>query len=638
MCGIVGVCAANLFSIGAHARARAMSALSHRGPDAQGLYAYDGKVSTSSDDAGLNPCKVFLGHKRLSILDLSPRSHQPMRSADNLAVLAFNGEIYNFKELRGELQTLGVAFQTTGDSEVIVEGYRRWGTGLFSKLVGMFALALLDLQRQSLFLVRDHFGIKPLYYRLGNHKLYFASEIAPLLAIAEHTPAINQAMTYSYLVSGITDNSAETFYDQIHQLSAAHYVEHSLVATHLSNITPIRYWYPPQSINSDITYEEASAQIRELFLRSVALHLRSDVSVGVLLSGGIDSSAIACSIKHLVPEAPIETFSFISDNQSINEERWIDIVSVATGYRSHKVSFNFRANSDDLNAFIRAQGEPIPTSTVLAQYAVFQAVSKAGYKVVLDGQGADELFAGYIPFILNQLITLLHDGNFGRGFSLLYSLLAGKTALSNPFVKIIEKCTRVISRRIHGHSSISSIFDKKQLSLLGCTAPAFASPALPLRQALNAAFYSTRLPMLLKWEDRSSMAHSVESRVPFLLPELVAFVQTLPTDYFVDDRGTTKSVFRDAMRGILPDQTRARRDKLGFATPEAQWLRANRAAVCATLRRFDPLHAPLLEPTRLASFISEFERGATPSNESVWRLFCLAAWVEQCVLRKSLAA
>jgi asparagine synthase (glutamine-hydrolysing) len=358
----------------------AQHALHHRGPDDSGLETL-AVPSRSGSPAG----SLSLGHTRLSIIDLSPGGHQPMQSANDRYRIVFNGEIYNYRELRQELKGLGHRFQTDSDTEVLLAAWAQWGESGLRRLTGMFAFAVFDRHKQTLTLVRDAFGIKPLFFRLERNALHFASEMPALLALLPAQPELNYQRAYDYLVWGQYDNSRETFYQGIEHLEPGHVLRVDLQQLAAGQMVerPRRWWWPSISERTDLSFEDAAAQLREMFLNSVRLHLRSDVPVGAALSGGVDSSAVVCAMRHLEPDMPIHTFSYVARGSAVDEEAWVDIVNTHVGAIAHKVVVEPDDLAGDLNDMIRAQGEPFGGTSIYAQYRVFKAAREAGIVVTM---------------------------------------------------------------------------------------------------------------------------------------------------------------------------------------------------------------------------------------------------------------
>ena len=518
----------------------------HRGPDDSGHF----EAQAAS-----------LGSRRLSIIDLA-HGHQPMGSPDGKVQIAYNGEVYNYRELRAELVSNGCTFQTDSDTEVVLRAYESWGTDAFARLNGMWALAILD-QRASaprLVLCRDHFGIKPLYWTRSGERLLFSSEIKGLLQDASVRREPNEQRIYEYLVAGLHDHDRDTFFAGIHQLAPA-----SFAVVEGGELHEETYWQPRLSTSGDAS----PARFRELFERSVERRLVADVPVGTCLSGGLDSSSIVMIMnKQLAEHLPdaasmgdrLKTFSAIFDNDPIDERDYIAHVLEATDAEGNFVRPSSAEFIRELPRVVWHADEPMVSTGPYAQWCVMR-LAAAKVKVLLDGQGGDELLAGYTPYHIVYLRELLRRRRFAmlareawRARDVIWPMLRRRFAERRAFDPrtLLRPEFRRRVRRPTDHR---------------------VGDDLKRRLVQDLTVYS--LPSLLRYDDRNSMAHSVESRVPFLDPELVDHVLTLPPEAIIRN-GWSRAIFRDAMKGLLPEKIRLRRWKVGFTTPEMRWIRAQR--------------------------------------------------------------
>jgi len=407
MCGIYG-CVFSAPTEDCIGIARRMAAvrtwLAHRGPDDDG-------AECEPTGCGI----IALGHTRLAIIDLSSSGKQPMRSADGRYTIVFNGEIYNFEQLRDELRGFGHRFISNSDTEVLLACWAQWGESCLRRLIGMFAFAILDRKEERLSLVRDAFGIKPLYYCETPDQIAFASEPMALLKYRGLAPVISHQRAYEYLVAGVQDDGDTTFIDGVRRVLAAHLVRVNLgrAASGDGRIVRARWWYPSIEQGCDLPAPQAAERLRELFLESVGFHLRSDVPVCIALSGGIDSSSIACAARLIAPNAELHTVSFVASESAISEESWIDAVNRHLGATSHKVRIAPADLDRDFRRFIDAQGEPVGSPSVYAQWRVFEEVRAAGFKVALEGQGGDELLGGYVGYPGQYMRSCVERADFG---------------------------------------------------------------------------------------------------------------------------------------------------------------------------------------------------------------------------------
>ena len=612
MCGIAGVISREPRD---HARlAEMVEALAHRGPDDAGQFCWEDTVA--------------LGHRRLSILDLSSAGHQPMSTADGRYHVTYNGEIYNFIELRTELERAGRVFTTSCDTEVLLEAWSAWGADSVKRFTGMFAFALLDTQERTLHLVRDHFGIKPLYCATPNPGLFlFASELPALLVHPEVSRRAEPTSVYEYLRWGRTDHSERTMFASVTQIPPATIMSISIDEPSVHRTQT--FWSLPAD-TLDLGFDEAVHELRDLFIDSVRLHMRSDVPVGSALSGGLDSSSIVAVMRELAgPHLELHAFSYVAADPALDESQWLELAADRAGAIVHEV----RVDADDLerqlDPLVRAQGEPFGGTSLLAQSEVFAEASRAGVTVLLDGQGADELFGGYRSFLAHRFATLVRHGSLGAAVKLARSVrrlpdvaLDRQTAAAVAAMVAPRPLRRPL-QRLAGREPFPSWCDRRWFEQRGVLDAPDAADG-----GRRSAFGATSLPALLRYEDRNSMRFSRESRVPFLSAPLVDFVFKLPSEHLVGLDGTSKLIFREAMRGLMPDSILDRRDKIGFTTPEAAWLRRHTHLVDATLDRAasrgdTPLHVS--ECRRIAS------RGADPSRlgaHDVWRWINLVRWTE----------
>ncbi|WP_148713955.1 asparagine synthase (glutamine-hydrolyzing) [Chitinolyticbacter meiyuanensis] len=627
MCGILGYFSRGATPLPEAALGRALRALAHRGPDDAG--------SVALPIAGGH---LALGHTRLSIIDLSAAGHQPMQDPSERYWLVFNGEIYNYPELRQALQQLGHHFAGHSDTEVLLAAWAQWGLACLSRLTGMFAFAVLDRVACSLTLVRDHFGIKPLFYACNADGVRFASELGALRQLLPGPLQADAAQVVEYLLTGRYDRGGRTFHAGISQLPPGHLLQLDLRQPGQAH--PERWWWPEITERRDLSFGQAAEALRAMFLDSVRLHLRSDVPLGAALSGGVDSSAIVCAMRHLEPALPIHTFSFVAPGDPFDEERWADQVNARVGAVAHKVELGAGDLLTDLDDLIRSQGEPFGSTSIFAQYRVFRLVREAGVTVTLDGQGADELLAGYPGYLRWRLASLLEQRRWGeiarllpcwaawpgRGSWRRAGLALGAAALGSPTL------ARVASQ-LSGQDPAPRWLRQAYLADLSVPVAWFEPTPSDseacgrrLMQALRASLTGGGLASLLRHGDRNSMRWSVESRVPFLTPVLAEFVLSLPEDYLLSPEGETKSVFRAALRGIVPDAILDRRDKIGFQTPEYHWLSERADELEHTLSAAECL--PFLDVEQVRLTVRAMLRGERPWQATGWRLINVCRWLQ----------
>lgn len=634
MCGIAGLVLAKPMLGFAWLRGLS-SSLIHRGPDDEGYLVWAEEGILRGRGVPDVPFRLGLAHRRLSIIDLSENGWQPMGSVDGRYFVVFNGEIYNFRELRQELEALGYEFRSSSDTEVLLYAYVHWGTAFLKRLRGMFAFAILDVQKNHLLLARDFFGIKPLYFARWREGIAFASEIPALLRLPWLSRRVNPNRLYAFLRFGLTDYGEETLFLDINQVPPAHYLE--IDVGNLAIKGPFPYWDIDLTRRSSLSFVEARDNLRELFLESVRLHLRSDVPVAATLSGGVDSSSIVSVVRHLQPSEELHVFSFMADDPSVNEELWVRIVAERTRAVVHPVRVHPEEMVHEVDRLIQAQGEPFGSTSIYAQHRVFRQVKETGIKVVLDGQGADEMLAGYDAYASARLASLILRGRLlgASRFGLNVVKRLGLRALIRLGRYLLPPWMQGVARRLVGEDFVpawleESWFIERGVELGGGL---ISDCGIKSQDVLRAELYKSlrhsSLPMLLRYEDRNSMFYSVESRVPFLTPELAEFLFSLPEEYILPESGVTKHIFREAMRGLVPDPILDRTDKKGFPTPELSWLRSVAPWVQHVLREArDPLKVPYLRYDRVMREWALVLDGRRRFDFRFWRWINVLRWVE----------
>lgn len=629
MCGIFGIISAEPEYQNAE---MALGAIAHRGPDDTGTLFWHKEFGVAKGPQRPERSNVCLGHRRLSILDLSAAGHQPMTSPDGKASVVYNGEIYNYVEIRNTLRDVGYRFVSDSDTEVLLCAIRHWGIeAALRRFEGMFAFAYLDAVRGEIHLCRDAFGIKPLFFARSGNRLAFCSEIAPLLKYARSCE-LNAESVWLYLRFGITDFSHSTLLGDIEQVESGGIIKISIADNRL-DITQSVHWSSTDIGRLNVDYGTAVRRVREQFLENVAKHLRSDVAVGTALSGGIDSSAIVCAIRHLFPNQEIHTFSYISSEKTQNEAAWIDIVNTHVGAIPHKATPTADDLKRSISKLMAVQGEPFGSTSIFAQYCVFQEAQRAGIKVMLDGQGADELLGGYPQYQGARLASMLSSFHVGRAAAFLRAQRRwpGRdwrdvfyNACGVMLPRWVRPCARVLVGKENVPNWVKTDWFKERRVELECPLYHYSSGDYLTQMLVESV--GVGLKTLLRYEDRNSMAFSIESRVPFLTKGFVELALSLPENYLIGDDGCTKRVFRDAMRGIVPDAVLDRRDKIGFSTPEFVWLRGNVEFVerGVELAR----NIPFLRAEPVERYVRKAIT-STKINFQAWRILSLAHWFER---------
>lgn len=532
-----------------------VSVMAHRGPDASGVY----------QDKINDKVSIVLGHNRLSIIDLSEHAAQPMMSRDGRYVLVYNGEIYNYKEIAQDLTTDELPDKEFGDTAVVLAALIKWGPKAFPKFNGMWAVILYDKKERTLLVSRDRFGVKPLYYYFDGHSLYFSSEIKAILVAAKHKFTVNPHVAVPYLTRGLLNFSSETFFNRIQQFDSASYQFIRLDEIHNFKYISDRYWYHPYELgNVPVQGTVSLEEIRDLFIDAVRLRLRSDVPIGILLSGGVDSSAILGSISKLNLLSNLTILSVTSRDKYCNEEPFIDKMAQFVGSNPIKVNVSNEPLDllSRLNDAVWFNDEPVCGISDIAYLCLMEEARKSGIKVLLSGQGADEQLGGYNKFFYFWIISLLKKCHYiGALKTIILSLFA-----SNVISEFrLSEAMRYISKSYLSSSTfISDKYKNNDNVDIGIQGDYSKRELIDL--------VKTSVPALLHYEDRMSMSKSVEVRVPFLDYRLVEmFSNVHPSEKF--EGGWTKSVFRKAISGLVPKEIQYRRDKKGFTVPENNWMK-----------------------------------------------------------------
>lgn len=547
----------------------------HRGPDDEGYWLWNEKQSTGkffhTPQAEEN-CQsgiVGLGSRRLAILDLSPAGRQPLSSADGLLWLAFNGEVYNYLELRAQLERLGHRFRTKTDTEVVLAAYDQWDTDCFTRFNGMWGLAIVDLRRQILVLSRDRLGVKPLYVWRRGSTLAFASEIKQFYALTEFEAVANMDAVAEYVDTGY-ENPPATFLKGVEAFPPGCWAKIELKGTAAVSAKP--YWFP-ENINTSasIREDEAREHTRQLFADAVRLRLRSDVPVGVSLSGGLDSSAIfgqAASLKTGGSPWP-DAFSATFGERHFDESEYINVVLDKFNCTGHSAMPTAQGFLEDFDTFLYHHDEPTGSLGQYAAWTVMRLARKHGVPVLLNGQGGDELFSGYWPAYYLFLRQSSKRAPLSAAWNFFGSLLPG----GNP--RLLAELLPHLRQYQHRRDRISRQVLLPRWQTNGFTLNGnWATRAQQLEPEEYRLFEirQIHLPRLLKWEDRNSMAFSIEGRYPFLDYRMVEWALTLPPRLNLN-RGWNKLLLRNALGPLLPRSIQWRKSKVGFETPQSEWIR-----------------------------------------------------------------
>lgn len=659
MCGISGIAKLNGSSVELMEAVRKMNAaIKHRGPDGEGFLVVDTNneaASFFSDDTPTEisnsnlihapkkhiststEAKIILAHRRLAIVDLSPAGHQPLCTSDQMLWITYNGEIYNYIELRAELESLGHQFFTHTDTEIVLAAYRQWGKECLHRFNGMWAFVIWDKQKNCLFGSRDRFGVKPFYYYHDKNIFTFASEQKALLKNSFVKTVLNNAAVADYFVAGEIEYGEESFFKHILELFPGCAFELSMVSGELKKWN----WYELPTVEDKATFSEKQyqqyiEQTRELLVDAIRIRLRADVPVGSCLSGGIDSSAIVGIIGDLVKKNEkvnigdrLKLFTAVFDDAAIDERKWAKEMVDRTGADWKMVSPKPEEFVRDVKELLYSQDVPIWSTSTYAQFRVMKLVHDNNIRVVLDGQGGDELFAGYLPYFIPFWRELKNNGekNRMREEMSAYGIHASKYRFREnlkqrtvPSLPI--KIQLAIQRK---YFPDLNYLDDQLISTFISNKKTKAIPET-LNEALSGEFVNTRLKGYLKCEDRCSMWHSVESRTPFSDDHrLVEAVFKMPGMMKIRN-GASKYLLREAAAPFIPDSIRNRRDKLGYATPNNKWITELKEQFRPY---FEQDFSGVINKTKLMrDYDAFFSIENKPENGRIFKFMAFAVWKE----------
>lgn len=583
--------------------------IEHRGPDGEGFF-YDGETAT-------------LVNRRLAIIDRQG-GDQPIFNEDDSIVVVYNGEIYNFKELKRELEKAGHIFKTKTDTEVIVHAYELWGEACFEKFNGMFAIALYDKKKKKLVLARDHFGIKPLYFsRLKNNSLIFSSEISPIInsGMVKKTP--NDRIIYRYLAFRVHDDNEETFFKGINRLMPG-----QMLIVEKEGIKLVSY----SKLQEEVLQSEEQAfrkehieQFKDKLETSLRMRLVSEVPVGTSFSGGLDSSTVVAMVHELLKKKDKDvsavgnqqnTFSAVFPNSSNNEEEYIDkLIRNKREISSHKVFPTPEEFFAEIEEFVKTQEEPTISTGPYAQYKVMQEAKKY-VTVLLDGQGADEMLAGYLPYYFVYLRELRKKGRF---LKLLIEMIMSLDILFK-FSTIKLRTTTGFNKVIPIKKILTPEFMQKHKEEV------FETTNDDLKKRLSEDIFQNSLPSLLRYEDKNSMKYSIEGRVPYLDFELLRFVFGLTPDAIIK-HGWNKYILRKSVNKLLPRMIVKRRDKIGFTTPENEWFLRMKNKIYGIFLSESFASRSYLNQAEIIKAFQKFIEEKTDDSMLFWRFINLEIWL-----------
>lgn len=609
MCGINGIIHFKEQAVEEQSVRKMMAIQKHRGPDDEGVFIEE---------------NVGLGFVRLSILDLSPAGHQPMLSSDGRYVLIFNGEIFNYIELKNELENLGHSFKTSTDTEVLLAAYIQWGQECLHKFNGMWAFAIYDRKTKNIFASRDRYGIKPFYYYLSDSLFAFASEIPPLLKILKNKPTPDYQTIFDYLIFSRTDQTERTFFNEIKKL------QHGQQLSLSGSVIKITKWYDLKKRVFLAKGFVSPKEYRRYFKSSVELRLRSDVPVGVCLSGGLDSSSITSVLYKDLKKKNINTFSAIyKEGQYGNESCFIDSYkkSLKNMTYTHPDGFSLKK---DLEYFIDIHAEPIPSTGPYAQYKVME-LAKEHVVVTLDGQGADEQLAGYHYFYGFYFKDLLIKGRLHKLLKEIYYYLRyhkSMYGLKTFAFFMLPKALRT-KARMGEKGYLNRDFKNKYKNKNAIAGNLYNASSL---KGSLIDHFEYKLEHLLKWEDRNSMAFSLESRVPYLDYRLVEKTLATDSDHIIH-KGITKHILRQSMKDTVPEKIRMRMDKIGFDTPQGEWFREEswQNIIKDILKSKSFKQRKIIDPDIALRKFNKHLNGKINISKEIWKWINLELWFRKFI-------
>ncbi len=632
MCGIAGIILKQKVNFNLNQKIVAMTdALSHRGPDGEGfILAGDRTITphfntlkqnynradinyipkTSVQHSDLNSFLAF-GHRRLSIIDLSETGHQPMCNANGKTWITFNGEIYNYLEIKADLKKNGHSFISESDTEVVLAAYKEWGFNCVERFNGMWSFCIYDSEKQLCFASRDRLGVKPFYYINDNNLLAFASEQKAFIKAELIAAKINNDALHNYLINGLLERTSTNFFEGINELMPGNNLVLNLKTQDLKITTYYNLTEHITLTNDCLSEKELIDKIAHTFENAVKLRLRSDVEVGTCLSGGIDSSALAVTISEITKQ-PLYCFTSIFKNQSINEEHFADSVANKIKAKHFKVEPTLEGFLEEIDSLIYSQDVPIWDTSTYAQYKVMELAKKNNIKVVLDGQGADELFGGYHHHFLAKWNNLFSLGHFMSGLN---EISASKKTISNPLQFFIKE--KIKQKKYFNKKHFDQFFKPEFLNSSVIKNPSVYFNSV--NEQLVEDIYQTRLKSFLKCEDRCGMWHSVESRTPFADDvELINLLFSFNGNKKIKN-GVSKYLLREAVKNKLPEEIYKRYDKKGFETPMQQWMQKLRPQLLSEIKaaNFDFVKQNELEKTDPTNSFQ---------NKLLFKLFVLSRW------------
>jgi len=623
MCGITALFRDLNATISVEVVEKMTAAIYHRGPDDGGTAFFSRNENRLQSSLHPSPeWSAALGARRLSIQDVSHAGHMPMSYKDRFWV-AYNGEVYNFVEIRTALEHRGYFFSSSSDTEVILAAYAEWGTECFAHFRGMWGLVLVDCLRGEAILCRDRLGIKPLYIWQCSGMMAVVSEVKQLRHIPEIAFKMNFATVSEYLRTGY-EATERSFFNDVRPVPAGTWIKVSLDSLMVS--PPQEYWHPEQIAVSVTDAREASQLFAQKLRECVNIHLRSDVPVGCALSGGLDSSAIALLVHQLQQDThhSLHTFTATFPGDAVDERAYVDAVLPNVQATPHFVTPNPATFLEEMDAFLCTHDEPVGSLSVYAGYCIARLTREANVPVTLNGQGGDEILSGYWQSYFFYLRNLARQRRF---LPLASNLLGALTPKGNP---TLLTQIPVILKRYHARRHSAPQFRIKAHVLEEQSSVLDKVLALDERAWRLEEIRTMFLPRLLKWDDRNSMAFSVEGRYPFLDHELIDLCLSF-APHTLYHHGWTKYPLRTGLRNVMPQSLLTRRTKVGFEVPQDKWLCGPLRPTLETwLKQDRPLweYVERADVQQLADTMWQLQGKSGEPGQILFRLFMFDRWIE----------
>jgi len=637
MCGITGYFGINKINLEKYYNAHLL--LKHRGPDDEGFILNDNSsniIFAKGNDtipfftnhkhiSSFKETDFILGHRRLSIIDLTEKGHQPMPDNENRYYITLNGEIFNYIELRKELIELGYKFKSENDAEVFLYSYIEWKEDCFNKLNGMWTAVIFDSQEKELIISRDRFGIKPLFYFLKDNAIYFSSEVKFLLEFVDKIE-VEQDMVKDYIVDCSLEHKTKTMFKNIFQLKPGNFIKFNI-----NNFTTYEYWKFKPKINNKLSYKESFQKIKNLFSSSIDFRMRSDVPVGSLLSGGLDSTAIVCDLYNRYKDKieNFQTFSVVFDEEKYSEKKYIEKTINHTNFLKNYVKPDPEKLKKEIEKILYFQEFPFRSLSVYSQWCLYKFIKNhSDVVVLLNGQGSDEIFAGY-------------NNNY-------YSLLAEKLRILNISSFFKEFIALNNNRDIPRHKILTNVL-VMFFENYGLNTPKFLSRKSICKKSYKKSRYKKvtkniflqdlfsnlkfkALPEYLRYEDRNSMAFSLEARLPFMDYRLVELGFSLP-DSFKINNGVNKRIIREFAQIFCPLEIIERKDKMGFIAPSEVWFKTklkDELSIPINNEKFFEENLDFLDLNKIKKKFNKFISGQNVGEDILlfWRIYCFYKWKE----------